>query len=270
MIVGMADETETTEAIARATGAIRRFAKMLAAAPDGAAPVPGLTWSVAELGAHVLAGIRHFTLAAEERIRCWRDLRSGPAENARLMEELVPERDVKELAAELADAAAQIEIAWSKVDPAEAIPWHGDVELPVATIADLLFGDVLVHTYDLSRATKEHFKISHDDAVHAFAGLVEVVPHFVNEQGAAGFRGIYEFALRGGPRYSFAFDNGKLTVTEGKPKRADCRINADPPTLLLTSEGRIGQVAPALTGKIVAYGRKPWLAMKFDSLILAP
>jgi uncharacterized protein (TIGR03083 family) len=270
MMVCMASGEQTSEAIARATAAQRRFAQMIAAAPDGNAPVPGLSWTVSELGAHVLALTRHYTVAAEQRIRGWRDLRSGPAENARMMEELAPERDVKVLAAAIEDAASEIEIAWSTVGPDEVIPWHGDVELPVATVADIVFGDAIVHTYDLSRAMKTRYRISHDDAVHAFAAIVDVAPHFVDPKGAAGFRGVYDLSLRGGPSYAFAFDDGKLTITEGKPARADCRISADPPTLLLSSERRIGQVSAALSGRVFAYGRKPWLAFKFDSLLVNP
>jgi hypothetical protein len=263
MMARMAAEADTASAM-------QRFASMLASAPDANAPVPGLTWTVADLGAHVLALTRQYRRGAEDRVPGWRDLREGPAENARLMSELVSERDVRALASGIEEGASELERAWGKLDPNEAIPWHGQLELPVHTVADLVFGDVLVHTFDLSRAIKAPYKIGHDDAVRSFAVLADVAPHFVNYDAAAGFRGVYDIALRGGPRYAFAFDDAQLTITEGKPARADCRINADPATLLLSSEGRVGQAGAAITGKVVAYGRKPWLAFKLNSLLVNP
>lgn len=39
---------------------------------------------------------------------------------------------------------------------------------------------------------------------------------------------------------------------------------------LLAAYGRVGQVRPAVTGKVVVYGRKPWLGFKFSKLVVAP
>ena len=37
---------------------LARFCEQLRSAPDGSLPVPGLTWTVGELGAHLVSGAR--------------------------------------------------------------------------------------------------------------------------------------------------------------------------------------------------------------------
>ena len=47
-------------------------------------------------------------------------------------------------------------------------------------------------------------------------------------------------------------------------------ITADPVAFLLLGYGRISQWSPILRGKLRAGGRKPWLAMKFATLLASP
>jgi putative sterol carrier protein len=68
----------------------------------------------------------------------------------------------------------------------------------------------------------------------------------------------------------YVFDGGTLRIEEPTDAPVDTHISADPPTLLLMGYGRIGPVKPALTGKLFAWGRKPWLGMKMATLIRNP
>ena len=56
--------------------------------------------------------------------------------------------------------------------------------------------------------------------------------------------------------------NGAATVARGKPPKADLHTRADPVTLLLSSLGRISPIKASMTGKIFAYGTKPWIGVK--------
>ncbi len=76
--------------------------------------------------------------------------------------------------------------------------------------------------------------------------------------------------MRGDGALTFRFGDGSLTVDAFDTSPVDCRISADPESFLLVAYGRIGLVKPAATGKMLAYGRKPWLALTFKNLLRNP
>ena len=67
-----------------------------------------------------------------------------------------------------------------------------------------------------------------------------------------------------------AFDDGTLHVSTDYAESVDCHLSADPTAFLLVMYGRQGPLRPALTGKVVAWGRKPWLAFRIPSLLQRP
>ena len=50
----------------------------------------------------------------------------------------------------------------------------------------------------------------------------------------------------------------------------DCHVSADPVALLLVSYGRRSQWVPVLTGKLLAWGRKPWLGLRLVRYLVTP
>src|SRR5690606_41294437 len=70
------------------------------------------------------------------------------------------------------------------------------------------------------------------------------------------------------PMQIYAFRNGALTI--GESGRPDVRITADPATWLLLVYGRGSAARAALTGKVVASGRRPWLAPGLAKRFLPP
>jgi putative sterol carrier protein len=66
-----------------------------------------------------------------------------------------------------------------------------------------------------------------------------------------------------------AVDDGTAVVSAAGEK-ADCVITADPVAFLLLGYGRISQLSPVLRGQLRPGGRKPWLAMKFGTLLSSP
>jgi hypothetical protein len=64
---------------------------------------------------------------------------------------------------------------------------------------------------------------------------------------------------------------GELAIEaprDGQP--ADCYLSADPWAVLLVLYGRSGPLKPGLTGRIVAWGRRPWLALTLPTLFRKP
>ena len=58
-------------------------------------------------------------------------------------------------------------------------------------------------------------------------------------------------------------------MSDGKPSGAAAHLIADPATFVMLSLGRVSQVKAALTGKVIAYGRKPWLLARLDAAKVA-
>jgi hypothetical protein len=73
----------------------------------------------------------------------------------------------------------------------------------------------------------------------------------------------YEIRLRGnGPRYVIRVADGAAEVrAAGGP--VDCVISADPATYPLVSYGRMPLGRALLRGGILAWGRRPWLSLRF-------
>jgi uncharacterized protein (TIGR03083 family) len=264
----MGDDIEAT--IAPTFAVLESFTGELAAVRDPSTPIPGLDWTVEDLGLHVLSAARLFGQTAETDTPGWRDLAQGPAENARLMRELAPERGLDEITAALREATSALHDTWAQHAPDDELAWHGDLRLPLRSIAALVLSDALVHGWDLSRATKRAWTISRTGALRAIDGVLDVAPYFVDADNARDFRGTYCIRLRGGSTHVFAFDRGTLTINANATGRADCRISADPRAFLLTTFGRLTPVRAAATGGVIAYGRRPWLAFRLVSLLRNP
>jgi uncharacterized protein (TIGR03083 family) len=256
--------------IAPTLAVLDAFTDELGVVHDPTTPIPGLQWTVEDLGRHILSAARFYARSAAHGTPGWRDLEQGPAENARLMEELAPEHGLDAITAAIRDATSDLHEIWAAHAPDDELAWHADLRLPVRTISELVLGDVLVHGWDLSRATKRDWTASRADAVRAIDGIGVVAPNFVDTENARDFRGAYRIRLRGGNAYTFEFDRGTLTVSNDEPERVDCRISADPRAFLLTTYGRVTPVRAAATGGVIAYGRRPWLAFRLVSLLRSP
>ena len=61
-----------------------------------------------------------------------------------------------------------------------------------------------------------------------------------------------------------------LVGTPAAGQRADCYLSADPWALLLVLYGRSGPLKPALSGRILAWGHRPWLAFTLPTLFRKP
>jgi len=265
------------------TTALERTAARVAALLDGpidtATPVPGLAWTVRETAAHLVTESRAFAGYAAGERDPMADLppgvtmadppdQRGAAVNARM----VASYDVADgptLARDFAAAAAQFVQAVSARPPDTEIK---TVEGPqaLAEAAGVIVAEYLVHGLDMARALQRPWPISRDDAVVALLGVSGLAPAYVDPARAGDLTADFEIRLRGGPSMTFAFSHGHASVADGAPDRADCRISADPVAYLLTSFGRASQWRPILTGRIVSFGRKPWLGLKLAQVFRAP
>jgi len=258
------------EAVGRSADLWRQIDK-----PD--APAPGLSWTAAETAAHVVGGLRDYTQALRRHANGYMTHANRPMEspsrlsakvNARHLEE-VPERSLHRLADMLEFAADTYLNTAAAADLTAEIATPNGLVIGPSTMAALLLGEQLVHGLDIARTARIPWTITAADALLVFPGALTVMPQYLRPRRAAGLHISFELRMRGGPGYRMAVDDGTAVITAAREK-ADCVITADPVAFLLLGYGRISQLSPVLRGQLRPGGRKPWLAMKFGTLLSSP
>jgi uncharacterized protein (TIGR03083 family) len=252
-------------ALARAAlvDALTRFIDVVSSV-DPTLRLPNSDWTVADTAAHVVVAGHAFERYARGDREPVIDVDDVAGSNARLLSELA-ERDVTVLTKELGEATGRFLELTDHAVAADAAYWHG-LDTTVGTLYGIYLGELLLHGRDVARAVGERWPISRDEAITILEGGSAVVHALLDTEKVEGLRATYEVRLRGGPRLGFAFADGALTVTPGRVDRADCRVSADPLAMVLVFYGRASQWSQIARGKLIAFGRKPWLAFRFTSL----
>ncbi|MGH3830982.1 MAG: maleylpyruvate isomerase family mycothiol-dependent enzyme [Pseudonocardiaceae bacterium] len=267
---------------ARATleAAAGRTAELLDSIPDGDLPVARSQWSVGEVGAHLVSGLRWYTQAVAGSFdavspyipdtEVFRDRLTAVTAGTL---ELVPERHPGALAQLVLDGSRAFLAATAGHAPDEVIrtPWYGSrasLSLGVATC--LLVGEQIIHGYDIAMTVGRPWPISAADARLALSIAKTMMPLAVNPKAARGHTASYEVRVRGGPRFVVRFRNGVCTVEPAGGQLIDCHLWADPVQLVLVSYGRVSHWGPIARGRLLVWGRKPWLGLTFKNLFFNP
>jgi uncharacterized protein (TIGR03083 family) len=188
-----------------------------------------------------------------------------------------PERDLGILADRIEAEADRYFADCAGADPNALVPWMVQgFTLPASSFTYHLLQETVVHGYDIARAAGRKWRIEPSHAAMAlgwftFRVLQAAPPRmFVNGAKAAGVRATYDIRLRGGDRCYFVFNDGDFTVEEPSSRRVDCHISADPVAMLLVFFARRSQWPAIGTGRLMAWGRKPWLGFQLRSLLRNP
>ena len=234
--------------------AARAFGDQLRSIPDGSVQVPNLAWSVSELGRHLLS-LPHLYKTQNELGASFEPPDSWPDFSASVRADLT-EDDPKALAEAIETEMASLFDELGS-DPNTARMLYGRSVTSYGTAASVL-GELLMHGMDLSRLTGAKVAMNRRQAIAIVDQQVRLTPVFVDQDKARRLDGTYGLRFRGGREYHYVIEDGIVTVHDGRPDLADARMVADPVAFVLSSLGRIGPVRVVLTGRIVAYGRKPW------------
>jgi len=156
-----------------------------------------------------------------------------------------------------------------RVEGDPVIPW-ADFEIPLSAQLAADISECLIHGWDITQAEGRPWRIDPASAGLSAKGLAPFMIQYVDPQAAAGFTGTFEIRLRGQWILHYVFTDGRLSIHEPAGRRVDVRISADPVGYLLVGYGRVSQWGPALKGQMLAWGRKPWLAFKFATLLRNP
>lgn len=247
--------------------AAQRVAALLRAAPDGNAKVSGLDWTVSELGAHLINEADRFERFGRGDGQPMGDVAQINADELASVSERDPKRQ-----ADLFEAAhAKYSALAAQHAGTDPYTWF-ETPMEWAEAGGIYLGELNIHAVDLARTLGRKVVIDKQDAIDVAYGLMPILPMFVDRDKARGFTGTYKLKLRGATPLLLSFESGELSV--GRARReadsADCTISADAATFLLVGYGRSSQWGPILRGKLFASGRRPWLGLKFNSLLVNP
>jgi uncharacterized protein (TIGR03083 family) len=257
-------------------GAADRIASMLRSVDDTSVAVPGSDWTVGDVGAHVVLGNRLYrnllaggTSPFSGRDDFFTDGRARSRVNAELLKEY-GERRGSALADLVVKETELMLQAASRLPATHSVRWHWvDLNITEFTCIGLLHD--LEHGYDIAKALRRRHDISPEDARLALQGLVSVMPLFLDAKAAASLRACLQIRVRGGSRAWLVIEDGSASVHHTPPGRpVDCYVSADPVALLLVALGRVGQWGPIAAGRLVSWGRRPWLALRLTTLFPTP
>lgn len=283
-----ADWDRTQDAL---RGEVRRVTALLRSVRDPEAPAVG-QWNLAEVAMHlsqawlVVPGLARHDLSRIYEVMPSLARAAGDA----LIRDLGELGDVTDLGVR-SDAERDLHVLADRIEARaeeffnecagrsadELLPWM--VEGSTVRLANLtghLLNETVMHGYDIARADRRTWRIEPAHAAMVLGRFLIPVIRALGPQSvvdgdkAAGLRVTYDLRIRGGDRFHFVFDNGELRIEEPSSRRVDCHISTDPVAFLMVVWGRQSQWPAIATGKLVAWGRKPWLGPRLRVLLRNP
>ena len=152
----------------------------------------------------------------------------------------------------------------------DLVSWHGALRVPVWCLPTILINESDVHGLDIATAESTRWEISASDARAVIHGLMPLLGGYVNAEATRGVHAALALHVRGGPTFYVVVDDGTCTTDSVAPNRVDCHVSTAPVDYVLIAYGRRSQLASALKGKVVAWGRKPWLSLRFPAKFHRP
>jgi hypothetical protein len=232
-------------------------------------------WNAADVAVHIVHAWENLTALADSEIDSpLQDIASLAA----LTETLVDEETDRELGrlADRIDACAAAFLAHPLAGATHS-PWLIEgMTVPRVTLACHLLSESLVHGHDIARTQRVPWRIEPAHAGLALLGfafpvLARLDPRaLVHQEAARGFNASYEIRVRGAGTVFLSLRDGAMSVQTQPVRSVDCHLSADPATLLLLLFGRVSQWPALLTGRLLAWGPKPWLAPKLRQVLRNP
>jgi uncharacterized protein (TIGR03083 family) len=267
--VALPDRDVLLEALRETTGG---FSTLLRRVEDGSVRAIG-EWTVADVAAHLSHGFTEVYLAVARGEGSAVTSTAGIAGMNEAHLNTDGERDPRVLADRIDEGHAEFQDCMSRLPPGAELTWHARIVLPAATMVAIVLGEVLIHGYDVAKASGQTWPIGAERARMAMMGVVPPLPHYADRAATEKVQARVLLRLRGpSPKrnqFVMVVDRGTLTIEE-LSDGVDCRISAAPAAFMLVSYGRISPLLPSLTGKILAYGRKPWLGLRLTTWLTNP
>jgi hypothetical protein len=233
--------------------------------------VPSTTWTVTETAAHLAAANAHFAeIAAGARPDRHGDGSAAglATANAQLLDRFTL-RDAGILAVEIRKNAAAF-VDHVRRRPASDVVDTPLREMTVGVFCGYLLTHMLGHGEGIAMARRQPSILTAHHVALTVPFLVAVMPRLVDPTVARQLDATFDVRLRDTARLAVRFDQGVATVTEQARPDADCVVSAEPCSFFLMSAGLRPLWPLMLSGKLRAWGRKPWLAFRLARAVRFP
>ncbi|GAA2876785.1 hypothetical protein GCM10010472_38020 [Pseudonocardia halophobica] len=253
----------------QAREAVARFAALVRRIGPGDPPAVG-DWSVRDVAVHVAWAMDRYT-----------DFLGGTPSPATAVEQTATfsaaaiaeatDRTPEGLARAVDEAGERYFAAAARAEG--PVTWHAGLSLSVPALLGLTLGEALVHGHDVAVALGEPWELPRAWARTVFRAALPALPLYVDAAATAGVHARIDVRLRGDPGARVVFDvaDGTLTVRPAPvADPVDCHLWADPAAFLLVFYGRTTPMRPALRGRILAWGRRPWLGFALPGYLRRP
>lgn len=278
-VAEQADDREVRQVLAQVGN---RAADLIGSIDDMSRPVPGLDWTVGQVAAHMLVAIRGNTASMggnTEQLSQFVPEVGGYSDRMAAMTSrtlaVEPVRAPAAAATALREAVAAFVSQAEQQAPDDAVqtPWYGaGASLPVAMDSRLMIGELLIHGLDIARGLGKPWPLSKDEVLLVIPAIYAMMPRLFKADAARGVNATFKVRMRGGDTTCVRVQNGSVDSAPWGPiySPADCALSADPVAFLLLAYGRKGQWPLIAQGRLLSYGRKPWLALSFRSWFVSP
>jgi uncharacterized protein (TIGR03083 family) len=250
-----------------------RFVTLVTQAPDPTVRVPASPgWTVRDVAAHLVTVTVRYAEGPQGR-GTWTPTPVELADLNRDQLQALGAATVGELAArlrqELTAVRAQIQGYGSQVP---SFRFHGGEPVRADVALGLLLGELVVHGHDVARALRRPWPIDPGHAALIVEGVNPILPGWVRPERVRGLTAVFELRLRGQATHVWAFRDGRLHVNPPEPDRGpiDVHVSGAPAALVLVLYARESQWKHIATGRMLAWGRKPWLALTLTSRFHKP
>lgn len=278
-VVEQADDRAVRQVLAQVGN---RAADLIGSIDDMNRPVPGLDWTVGQVAAHMLVAIRGNTASmgghTEQLSQFVPDVAGYSARMAAMTSSTLaaePVRDPAAAAMALREAVTAFVNQAEQQAPDDAVqtPWYGaGASLPVAMDSRLMIGEMLIHGLDVARGLGKPWPLSRDEVLLVIPAIYAMMPRLFKTEVGRNVNATFKVRMRGGDTTCIRVQDGAVNSTPWSPLsgRADCALSADPVAFLLLAYGRKGQWPLIAQGRLLSYGRKPWLALSFRGWFVSP
>jgi hypothetical protein len=247
-----------------------RFADLAIAAADPEARLARSDWTVRQATAHLVTVVPRYADGPEGRGAWVPDRQQLAALNDAQLQPLAA-MTTAELAGQLRqDLAALRKQLHGYGGLMPTFRFHGGEPVAADLALGILLAELIVHGFDIAQALARPWPIDPHHVELIFQGLDSIAPGWVNPALAKRLTATFTVSLRGEATHVYAFRNGHLQVNPAGTHRADVHISADPAALLLVLYRRESQWRQIAAGRLLAWGRKPWLAFTFAGRFQQP
>ena len=264
-----------TEGLAAVARACPRLTALLRSVRNPGAPAIG-EWTITDTAIHVSHAMDAVTAVAKGGGGILDDVWDLASMTAMFVK-AESERDLPALADRIETSVAGFLEYMGTTHTGETNTWMvRGVQAPPSMVVCHILNELVIHGRDIATADGQSWPIDRTSATLILEGFVLPVlsglgTAMVNADEVKAKHITFDVRLRGGGRHQFLFDDGQFRIQPGPPVRTvDCHLSVDPEAFLLVAWNRISQWSALPKGKLMAWGRKPWLGLQLRAFLKNP